>query len=94
MSSKEKRRRARELHQKAKRRAKVRKVLEKYRGHMAWGDGSKEHFEAMITELSKLNVKYLQQLVDDLTTQPGFNDPNKELKHRVELTILERTILK
>lgn len=61
---------------------------------MHWGDGSKEEFEQMIAELSLLNVKYLEQLVNDLKSNPGFKDPNKGLKERIEFVILERTVLK
>lgn len=61
---------------------------------MRWADTSKEQFEAMVAELALLNVKYLQQLVEDLTENPGYGDPNKELRHRMESVILERTLLK
>lgn len=94
MTSKGKRQRAKELHRRAKRRARVKRVLSKYRGDSFWADSSPEQFEALIAELSGLNVKYLQQLLLDLEGIVGFGDPNKDLRHRVEMLVLERTILK
>ena len=92
--SKKKNQEARAKHRVAKRRARLKRVMEKYRGNLSWGDYGKPDFDAMILELSELNLKYLQQLVDDLTDNPGYGDPNKALRERVQLIIMERTLLK
>lgn len=59
---------------------------------MQWADGSNEEFESLVCDLGKLNVKYLEQLINDLKSE--FNSANKALIARVELLILERTVLK
>lgn len=55
-------------------------------------------FELMLTELSKLNIKYLQQLLSDLRTygyiKPWSGDYHRMLIQCVESNILERTVLK
>lgn len=95
----EKRKKARELHSIAKRRARCKRVMEPFRGDLYWADYSEEVFHQMIAELSKLNVKYLQQLLSDLKK----NNPNSpfnpiraqhnRLISSLEHLILERTIL-
>ena len=85
---------ARARHHQQKRRARVRRILDKYRGHMHWGDGSKEEFQRLIAELATLNVKYLNVLFEDLDKNRGFSDPNKPLREHVEALILEKTVLK
>jgi hypothetical protein len=94
MTSKEKRHAARERQKIAKNRARVKRVLSKYRGDLAWADLSPDQFEALIAELSGLNIKYLQQLLLDLSKTTFYSEANKHLRHRVEILVLERTILK
>lgn len=89
-----KRAEARAKHQRQKRRARTARILGKYRGKLYWANGSNEEFESLIKELSELNVKYLEQLVNDLKSGHGYGDQNKRLRERVESIILEKTILK
>ena len=85
---------ARARHHQQKRRARVSRILNKYRGDRYWAEGSTEKFEQLIAELAALNVKYLTTLHEDLTRNPGFQDPNRPLRERVEALILEKTVLK
>lgn len=54
-------------------------------------------FDNMISDLSKLNVKYLQQLLSDLKDgyiNPFPGDYHRMLQQAVETNIMERTLLK
>jgi hypothetical protein len=94
MASKAKRQEARAKHQRQKRRARVSRILNKYRGDMFWADSSSEEFQSLVKELYNLNVKYLEQFFNDLKSNPGYVDNNKALRDRVETMILEKTVLK
>lgn len=76
-----------------KRQKRIDAILEKYRGNIRWADKSKEQFQALLAELSTLNLKCLNQLHIHLHCNRGFMDPNKELREGIETLILERTIL-
>ena len=84
----------RATHQLQKRRARVRRILEKYRGDRYWGDSSTDEFKAMVAELAALNVKYLNVLFEDLDKNRGYGDSNRALRDQVESLILEKTVLK
>lgn len=61
------------------------------------GDGWKV-FNQMLVELSKLNLKYLQPLQQELENSgaihPWYGDYHRRLKTWIETEILERTILR
>lgn len=77
-----------------KRRTRLNRILNKYRGHMHWADRDDDQLNALIAELSTLNVKYLHLLFASLDNHKGHSDPNKRLRERVETLILEKTVLK
>lgn len=92
MAKKSKSDRLRHLEQ--KRRARLNRILNKYRGHMHWADRDEEQLNALVTELSTLNVKYLHLLFASLDAHRGYGDPNQKLREKVETLILEKTVLK
>lgn len=57
-----------------------------------------ESFDALVADVIKLNPKYLEQLILDLRTRgyiaPWSGDYHRMLQHRVEIAILERTVLR
>lgn len=64
---------------------------------MTWCDGGDHQFPAMLKELLELNTKYLQQMLSDLRSgyiPPWSGDYHRMLQHSIELSILERTMLK
>jgi hypothetical protein len=90
-------------HQRQKRRARYKRITEKYTRYvgdpfMASNTMKQDNFDAMIAELSTLNVKYLQVLLIDLKSNgampPWYGDYHRMFEHSIELRILERTILK
>ena len=90
---------ARIKHQKQKRRAKVNKILFKYRPQHGWKlPQSVEKHKEMIDELLTLNVKYLQVLLEDLQPDGAdyyyVGDYRKMIVQAIESHILERTLLK
>ena len=93
MPSKIKRMQARHKHQQQKRKARVIRVLNNYRGNRSWADDKPESFDALIKDLELLNVKYLKVLLEFLSCRT-FGDTNIKLMQRVELIIIERTLLK
>ena len=56
-----------------------------------------DNFQAMIGEFLKLNLKHLQTLLTELNTKgaipPWYGDYHRMLIHRIEIAILERTML-
>lgn len=58
----------------------------------------KSAFENLLIDLSKLNAKYLQQLLSDLNSKgsiyPFHGEYHKMLISSVETMIIERTMLK
>ncbi len=56
-----------------------------------------DNFQAMISEFLQLNLKHLQTLLTELKNKgaipPWYGDYHRMLIHRIELNILERTIL-
>lgn len=74
--------------------------MEPFRGDLYWADHSDAMFNDMIAALSKLNVKYLQQLLSDLKAEPirtpfkAILSSHKRLISSVEHLLFERTMLK
>lgn len=73
--------------------------MESFRGNLYWADYSEIAFNDMVIALSKLNVKYLQQLLSDLKEQPinspfrSIHSQHQRLIGAVEHAILEKTVL-
>lgn len=95
-TKKSKRQEARALHLRNKRRARYKKVL------LAHSDENillplTDKFDAMMQDLFKLNVKYLNQLLNDLKVgyiRPFSGELYKRMFEGVQYEIMERTILK
>ena len=85
-----KRKKTKEVHLIAKRRARYKKVMSDF--------NTPDGFELVLNELCKLNTKYLQQLLSDLKTygyiKPWSGDYHRMLIQCIESNILERTMLK
>ncbi len=109
MASKVKRQKARAIQQMNKRRAKYKRIMAKYKlpGATYTVGGNNEDFmvmappssfDLMMEELTKLNVKHCQQLLNDLKAQgaisPWYGDYHRSLILKLEFSIIERTVLK
>ncbi len=95
MASKVKRQLARARHRRDKRRARYKRILKKY--PTLTGPNGEDRFASLQQELLCLNVKYIQQLVNDLKSGaivPCYGDYHRTLQRTMEMALMEKTILK
>jgi hypothetical protein len=91
------RQQARKKHQLQKRRFRYKRIFDSH-PYSGQSEEGMRNFNALLTDLRKLNVKYLQILLSDLKSggaiPPWYGDYHRMLVIEIEASIIERTLLK